>query len=41
MEVVMAKEMELFEDKRIRTAWDDEQEKWCFSVVDLVGVLSE
>lgn len=37
----MPKELELFEDKKIRTAWDAEQEKWYFSVVDVVGVLSD
>jgi hypothetical protein len=30
----------LFEDKRIRTAWDEEAEEWYFSVVDVVGVLT-
>lgn len=32
--------IQLFEDKRIRTAWDEEQEEWFFSVVDVVGVLT-
>ena len=27
--------------KKVRTVWDDEQEKWYFSVVDVVGVLTE
>ena len=31
----------LFEDKRIRTAWDEEKEEWYFSIVDVVGVLTE
>ena len=31
----------LFEDKQIRTVWDNEQEEWYFSVVDVVGVLTE
>ena len=31
--------IKLFESKQIRTAWDEEQEKWYFSVVDVVGVL--
>lgn len=31
--------LQLFEDKRIRTAWDEEKEEWFFSVVDVVGVL--
>ena len=33
--------IQLFEDQRIRTAWDDENEEWLFSVVDVVGILSE
>ena len=31
----------LFEDKRIRTAWDETQEEWYFSIVDVVSVLTE
>lgn len=31
----------LLEDKKIRTVWDDEQEKWYFSIVDVVGVLTD
>ena len=30
----------LFENRKIRTVWDDEQEKWYFSIVDVVGVLT-
>lgn len=33
-------QLQLFEDQPIRTAWDDEQEEWYFSVVDVVGVLT-
>lgn len=33
--------IQLFEDKRIRTAWDEEQEVWYFSVVDIVAILTE
>ncbi len=33
--------MQLFEDKAIRTAWDEEKEEWYFSVVDVVAVLTE
>ena len=32
--------IQLFEDKRIRTAWDEENEEWYFSVVDVVAVLT-
>lgn len=34
-------ELKLFEDKKIRTKWDDEQEKWYFSIVDVVAVLTD
>lgn len=32
--------IQLFEDKRIRTAWDEEREEWYFSIVDVVAVLT-
>ena len=32
--------IQLFEDKRIRTAWDEEREDWYFSIVDVVAVLT-
>ena len=34
-------ELKLFEDKKIRAKWDNEEEKWYFSVVDVVAVLTE
>lgn len=33
--------LKLFEDKKVRTVWDDEQEKWYFSVVDVVAILTD
>lgn len=33
--------MQLFEDKTIRTAWDESTEQWYFSIVDVVGVLTD
>ena len=33
--------IKLFEEKRVRTLWDDQQEKWYFSVVDVVAVLTD
>ncbi len=33
--------IQLFEDKRIRTAWDAEKEEWVFSIVDVVAVLTD
>lgn len=39
----MSKEtaIKIFEQKRIRTSWNEEEEKWYFSIVDVIGVLSE
>ncbi len=34
-------ELKIFEDKKIRAKWDDEQEKWYFSVVDVIAVLTD
>lgn len=31
----------LFEQKQVRTVWDDEKEKWYFSIVDVVSILTE
>lgn len=33
--------IQLFEDRRIRSAWDEEREEWYFSIVDVVAVLTE
>ena len=33
--------IKLFEQKQIRSLWDDEKEKWYFSIVDVIGVLTE
>ncbi len=33
--------LQIFESKKIRTIWDDEQEKWYFSIVDVIEVLTE
>ena len=33
--------LKLFEETRVRTVWDDEQEKWYFSIVDVVAVLTD
>ena len=37
----MDNSLKLFEDKRIRTAWDETTEQWYFSVVDVCEVLAE
>ena len=33
--------VQLFENQRIRTAWDEESEEWYFSIVDVIGILTE
>ena len=33
--------LQLFEQRKVRTVWDDEEEKWYFSVVDVVKALTE
>lgn len=33
--------IQLFENKKIRTAWDEDAQEWYFSVVDVVAVLTE
>ena len=33
--------IKLFQDQRVRVHWNDEQEKWYFSIVDVIGVLTE
>ena len=32
--------LQIFESKKVRTSWDDEQEKWYFSIVDVIEVLT-
>ena len=33
--------IQLFEEKKVRTVWDDDKEKWFFCVVDVVEALTE
>ncbi len=37
----MEKSVKLFENKKIRVKWDDNQEKWFFSIVDVIAVLTD
>jgi len=34
-------QIQLFEEKKVRTVWDDQEEKWYFSIVDVCAVLAE
>ena len=33
--------IQLFQERKVRTVWDDEQENWYFSIVDIVAVLTD
>lgn len=33
--------IKIFEQKQVRTQWDEEQEKWYFSIVDVIGILTD
>ena len=33
--------LKLFEDRKVRAVWDDEQEKWYFAIVDVVSILTD
>lgn len=37
----MNDKIQVYENKRIRTAWNEETEEWYFSVVDVVSVLTD
>ena len=37
----MNNEIKLFEGNQIRSVWDNEKEEWYFSIVDIIGVLTE
>ena len=39
--MVKKESLKLFEDKKVRTVWDSEQEKWYFSIVDVVAILTD
>lgn len=39
--MTQTQKIQLLEDKRIRTAWDDQQEEWYFSIVDVCAVLTD
>ena len=33
--------IQLFENKKVRTAWDEEKQEWLFSIIDSIGILSD
>ena len=37
----MENNIQIFEGKKIRSVWDNEKEEWYFSVVDVVGALTD
>jgi hypothetical protein len=39
--MTLQNKIQLFEDSKVRTLWDDEHEKWFFSIVDIVSILTD
>lgn len=37
----MKDEIKLFNEKKVRTHWDEKLEKWCFSIVDVIVILTD
>ncbi len=37
----MKNEAKLFEQQKVRTYWDEKEEKWYFSVIDVIGILTD
>ena len=40
-EAVLQNKIKIFENKHVRTVWNEEDEDWCFSVVDICWVLAD
>lgn len=41
MKAKSSAEIKLFEQQKVRTHWDEKEEKWYFSVIDVVGILTD
>jgi hypothetical protein len=41
MKMTTRNELKIFESKKVRTAWDDQQQKWYISIVDVIEILTE
>ena len=39
--MVKKQAIQLFEERKVRTMWDDTEEKWYFSIVDVVAILTD
>ena len=37
----MSNKIHIFENQPIRSVWDEEKEEWYFSIIDIVGILTE
>ena len=37
----MSNDIKLFEGNQIRSSWDNEKEEWYFSIVDIIGILTD
>ena len=41
MNMTKKQTLQLFEQRKVRTVWDDQEEKWYFSIIDVVSVLTD
>jgi len=41
IDTMTTQELKVFENKKIRSVWDDTQDKWLFSVIDIVEALTD
>lgn len=39
--MIQQNKIQLFEERKVCTLWDDEQEKWYFLIIDVIGVLTD
>ena len=39
--MIQKEAIKIFQEKEVRTIWDSDQEKWYFSIVDVVSVLTD
>ena len=39
--MTLKESIRLFEERKVRAIWDDEQEEWYFSIVDVISILTD
>ena len=41
LQMTQKESIRLFEERKVRAIWDDEQEEWYFSIVDVISILTD